>query len=437
MKSDVETLNPTRVKLTVEVPFEELKPSLDAAYKKIGGQVPIPGFRQGKVPAADHRPARSAAARCSRRPSTTRCPRFYGEAVRGERGRGPRPARGRRHRVRATASTSRSPPRSTCAPSSSCRTTTASQVDGRRRRGRPTTTSTSSSSGLRERFATLTGVERAAADGDFVSIDLSAVVGRRGRRGRSPPRACATRSAAAQLLDGLDEALAGLSAGESARLHAPRWSAATTPARTATVTVTVVVGQGAGAAGARRRLRPDRERVRHHRRAARRRPRPGSSGMKPVQQGVQARDSVLEALLGTRRRAAARGRRRAEIDARNHNLAHQLESAGMTKDDFLAAEGQTEEEFDADVEKRAREAMTAQFVLDAIAEQGAAVGRRGRSSPSTSSSTRVALRHGPGRSSPRSSSQAGQVPVLVSEVVRGKALALVLEKAPGQRRVGP
>ena len=50
MKSDLETLNPTRVKLTVEVPFEELKPSLDAAYRKIGGQVTIPGFRKGKVP---------------------------------------------------------------------------------------------------------------------------------------------------------------------------------------------------------------------------------------------------------------------------------------------------------------------------------------------------------------------------------------------------
>ena len=33
MKSAVETLSPTRAKLTVEVPFEELKPSLDAAYK--------------------------------------------------------------------------------------------------------------------------------------------------------------------------------------------------------------------------------------------------------------------------------------------------------------------------------------------------------------------------------------------------------------------
>ena len=50
MKSAVETLNPTRAKITVEVPFEELKPSLDAAYKSIAKQINIPGFRKGKVP---------------------------------------------------------------------------------------------------------------------------------------------------------------------------------------------------------------------------------------------------------------------------------------------------------------------------------------------------------------------------------------------------
>ncbi len=50
MKSDVETLSPTRVKLTVDLPFEELAPHLDAAYKRIAAQVTVPGFRKGKVP---------------------------------------------------------------------------------------------------------------------------------------------------------------------------------------------------------------------------------------------------------------------------------------------------------------------------------------------------------------------------------------------------
>ena len=50
MKTDVEELSPTRVKLTIEVPFEELKPSLDKAYREVGKQVRIPGFRPGHVP---------------------------------------------------------------------------------------------------------------------------------------------------------------------------------------------------------------------------------------------------------------------------------------------------------------------------------------------------------------------------------------------------
>ena len=50
MKTDVEELGPTRVKLTIEVPFSELKPSLDKAYREVSKQVRIPGFRPGHVP---------------------------------------------------------------------------------------------------------------------------------------------------------------------------------------------------------------------------------------------------------------------------------------------------------------------------------------------------------------------------------------------------
>ena len=52
MPSTIEQLNPTRAKLTVEIPFSDLKPYLDKAYKEISSQVNIPGFRKGKVPAA-------------------------------------------------------------------------------------------------------------------------------------------------------------------------------------------------------------------------------------------------------------------------------------------------------------------------------------------------------------------------------------------------
>ncbi|MCB0886934.1 MAG: trigger factor, partial [Propionibacteriaceae bacterium] len=52
MPSTAEKLSPTRVKLTIEIPFSDLKPHLDKAYKDIAEQVNIPGFRKGKVPAA-------------------------------------------------------------------------------------------------------------------------------------------------------------------------------------------------------------------------------------------------------------------------------------------------------------------------------------------------------------------------------------------------
>ena len=52
MKSSIETLSPTRVRLAIEVPFAELEPSLKKAYRDIAAQVTIPGFRRGKVPTA-------------------------------------------------------------------------------------------------------------------------------------------------------------------------------------------------------------------------------------------------------------------------------------------------------------------------------------------------------------------------------------------------
>ncbi|RKN51615.1 trigger factor, partial [Streptomyces klenkii] len=80
MKSAVETLNPTRVRLTVEVPFEELKPSLDAAYRKINQQVSVPGFRKGKIPARiiDQRFGRGAVLEEA---VNDALPKFYSEAV--------------------------------------------------------------------------------------------------------------------------------------------------------------------------------------------------------------------------------------------------------------------------------------------------------------------------------------------------------------------
>ena len=51
MKSTVEKLSPTRVRINVEVPFTELQPDFDRAYKQLAKQIRLPGFRPGKAPA--------------------------------------------------------------------------------------------------------------------------------------------------------------------------------------------------------------------------------------------------------------------------------------------------------------------------------------------------------------------------------------------------
>jgi len=421
VKSDLETLNPTRVKLTVEVPFEELKPSLDAAYRKIGAQVTIPGFRKGKVPprVIDQRFGRATVLDEA---VNEALPKFYGEALEAN-----------------DVSPLGQPEVDVTSFVDGQQLTFTAEVDVRPEFDLPdydgleVTVDDADVSdaevdeqldGLRERFATLTGVDRAAADGDFVSIDLSASVAGEAVDDLTA-KGLSYQVGQGSLLDGLDEAITGLAAGEKADFptalvggdHA---------GEEATVTVEVKsvkerelpeldddFAQTASEFDTLDELRADvRTRV---------------EGMKAVQQGVQARDRVLEALLAKVEIPLPEGVITAEIESRNHNLAHQLEAASMTKADFLAAEGQSEEEFDADIDQRTRGAMTAQFVLDKVVEKEQLSVNEAEL---TQHILRTASRYGMGPDQfAQQVVQAGQVPVLVSEVVRGKALALVLERA--------
>ncbi|HEX3336629.1 MAG TPA: trigger factor family protein, partial [Jatrophihabitans sp.] len=81
MKSTVENLSPTRVRLAVEVPFDDLKPTLDSTYKALSQQVRVPGFRPGKVPSRiiDQRVGRGTVLQEA---VNEALPRLYGEAAR-------------------------------------------------------------------------------------------------------------------------------------------------------------------------------------------------------------------------------------------------------------------------------------------------------------------------------------------------------------------
>jgi trigger factor len=421
VKSAVETLNPTRVRLTVEVPFEELKPSLDTAYRKIAGQVTIPGFRKGKVPprVIDQRFGR---AMVLEEAVNEALPEFYGKAV----------------EENDIAAIGR-PEVDVTEFEDGQQLTFTAEVDVRPDfelpdfRGLQVTVDDAETSdddvdqqveALRERFALLKGVDRPAADGDFVSIDLSAEVDGQAVEQLSA-KGLSYQVGQGSLLPGLDEAVTGLGAGESAQF-ASTLVGGDHAGQDAQVTVTVnsvkerelpalddEFAQTASEFDTLEELKVDlRSRFEQVRR---------------LEQGVQARDRALEALLATVDVPLPEGVVQAEIESRNHSLAHQLEQAGMSRDDFLAAEGQSAEEFDADVERRTREALTAQFVLDRIATQEQlSVNEQ----ELTEHIVRTASRYGVGPDQfAQQVVQAGQVPVLVNEVVRGKALALVLESA--------
>ncbi|MDP9393864.1 MAG: trigger factor [Actinomycetota bacterium] len=424
MKSAVETLNPTRVRLTVEVPYEELESSLAAAYKKIGSQVQLPGFRKGKVPARliDQRFGRAVVLEEA---VNDALPKFYGQAVEEndiqvlgspevDVTEVPDPQAG--GELKFTAEVDVRP--TIELPSYDDLRVTVDDVE-------VTDEDVEEQlQGLRERFGVLRGVDRPAADGDFLSLDLAASVD-----GEALPDATAKglsyQVGSGALLEGLDEAVMGLSEGETATF-ATTLVGGEHAGREAQVEVTVRsvkerdlpeldddFAQTASEFDTVDELRADvRSRL---------------GQMKLLEQGASARDKALEALLERVDVPLPEGVVRGEVEGRMHSLTHQLENAGLTKESYLASEGRSEEDFDAEVEQRSRDSIKAQFVLDAIADkEQLQVNEQELSEHVVRRASRLGM-------SPDEFAQqivqAGQVPQLVSEVVRAKALAVVLEKA--------
>ncbi len=217
MKSAVETLNPTRVKLTIEVPYEELAPSVDAAYKTISSQVNIPGFRKGKVPPRiiDQRLGRGAVLEEA---VNNALPGFYAKAMEESdvRPMG-RPEvevtdvpEGAGGDLRFTVEVDVRPEITLpdlAELEVSVDTVEVTEEDIEER-----------VTALRERFGTLLPVERPAGDGDYVSLDLSAMVG---ETEVDAVKGVSYEVGSATMLEGMDEALTDLSAGETTTFDAP------------------------------------------------------------------------------------------------------------------------------------------------------------------------------------------------------------------------
>ncbi|WP_062204598.1 trigger factor [Streptomyces sp. NBRC 109706] len=422
MKSAVETLNPTRVRLTVEVPFEELKPSLDAAYRKINQQVQVPGFRKGKIPARiiDQRFGRGAVLEEA---VNEALPKFYTDAVNeGELNPLGQPdvditELKDNETLTFTAEVDIRPELEIPDYSGIEVTVDAVEVSDEDLE--------KAVDQLRYRFASTTVVEREAADGDVVKIDLEAKVD-----GEVLEDGVATgvnyTIGSGQMLEGLDEAVIGLAAGGTATFTSElRGGSGAGQEAEVTVSVESVsarelpeldddFAQLASEFDTLEELRDDsRRRLTEER---------------TYQQATEAQEKVLDALLELVEVPLPEKLLAEEIKTRKHNLEHhQLPQLGMDLEAYLKLQEKTAEEFDEELREQAAKGIRTQFVLDEIA-------KRDNLNVSQEELTEHLVRRA--QSSGMSPDQfakavveGNQVPMLVGEVTRGKALAAVVEQA--------
>jgi trigger factor len=363
--STVEQLSPTRVKITVEVPFADLKPSMDKAYAEIAKSISIPGFRRGKVPpmVIDQRFGRGAVIQEAFNDSWMR---FYGAAV-SENQLAPvaqpelevtKLEDG--DLIEFTAEVDvrpdfELPDFSTVQVTVDAIEVPESQVDEQ-------------IDVLRNRFGSREVVERPAADGDVVTINLVA-----SQNGEPLPDATAEGLeyilGSGEMLDGLDDAVTGLSAGESATFTSTLVGGPLKD-ESAEIEVTVTqvqqqelpavddeLAQQASEFDTVEELRGS---IRERLTAAAR-----------LDQGARARDAVLEELITRLDIEVPENLLASELDARRQQITGQLGQAQLSLEQYLAEaeENQTEDEFWADVEKRSTQALKAQMILDKIAEE--------------------------------------------------------------------
>ncbi|MCG5467696.1 trigger factor [Micromonospora sp. LAH09] len=362
MKSTVETLSPTRVRLAIEVPFVELEPSLKKAYREIGSQVQVPGFRRGKVPTAviDQRVGRGTVLNEAVQEAI---PENILAAV-------------REHDLKTLGR----PEVEITEFNDGDSLNFTAEVDVRPEITIPDTSTIEVTvdelqiddseideqvKNLRERFATLKTVERAAAEGDFVQIDLNATVD-----GEDVPGGQASNIShevgSKQLLPGLDEAVVGLSAGEDTSFTT-QLVGGDFAGRDAEVAVTVRTvkekelpelndefAQMASEFDTIEELRGDlRGRV--------------TQG-KQVEQIYAARDKALAQLVEAAEIPAPEGVVREEVESRKQAMVDQLERIGASMEEYLAAEDKTEEQIDAELTEAATEGVKVQLLLDTLAD---------------------------------------------------------------------
>ena len=364
MKSTIEELGPTRVRMAIEVAWGDLDHAFGEVYKELGKQVRVPGFRPGKVPnrVLDQRIGRPVVLE---QVVQHAIPEVYSEVVRENQVRvlGQPDIEVTRLDDNDTLAFTAEvdvapqlevPPLDELAVTVDDVEVTDEEIDGQ-------------ISVMRERFATLSGVERAAEDGDYVSIDLEATLdGEVLEDGSTTGMSYEVGSG--NLMAGLDEAVRGLSTDESATFQTALLSG-DDAGEMADVTVTVrsvkakdlpeLDDEFASIASEFDTLDELRADVRTR-----------LSRTKVLQQGAEARDKLVEHLLEVIEVPVPEKLVEQELAWRSQAMERELQQAGMDWDAYFSAAGIEggREAYDAELRENVEKAVKTQFILDSIAD---------------------------------------------------------------------
>ena len=363
MKSTVEKLSPTRVRINVEVPFTELEPDFDRAFKELAKQIRLPGFRPGKAP-RKLLEARIGRGAVLEQVVNDALPGRYSEAV-----------------TSSEIQPLGQPEIEITKLEDNEELVFTAEVDIRPEIELPDLEALKFTvdpievtdeevdaelESLRARFGTLTGVERAAEKGDFVSIDLSATVD-----GEDVPEATTEglshEVGSGQLIEGLDDAIIGLKEGES-RVFTTTLAAGDRAGQEAQVTVTVK------SVKERELPEPDDEFAQlasefdtiDELRASLTEQ---VNRVKRVQQAEQIRDKALEELLEQVEVPLPEKIVEAQVNDTLHNAIHSLEHDEEKFAEALTEQGSSREEFDKDNRTNAEKAVKTQLLMDAVADK--------------------------------------------------------------------
>ena len=402
MKSTVEKLTPTRVKLSIEVTFDELAPHVDGAYKTLSERINIPGFRKGKVPTAmiDQRVGRGAVLDEA---INAALPTFYSQAAKDNDvlviGRPDVEIVELKDKENFSFTVEVDVRPEISLPNFS---QIKIEVDDVKVTDADIDEQIQS---LRTRFGTLTTVEKNVATGDFVTIDLVATKDGNDLEGGTA-NDLSYEVGSASMIDGLDEALIGLAANGSKSFDTALVGMAEGEKGTVKVTVKAVKERELPPIDdAFAKLASEFETLAELKADLTTR----LTRLKEMEQGAQARDLLVEKLTST-------------VDI---PLPADIIEAEVN--DHLEKEGRLEDEkHRAEVDLEVRTTITREFLLDSIVKaESVAVNE----TELTEYLVRAAARYG---MSPdqfiKEVSDAGQVTTMVAEVARAKALAGVLAR---------